>query len=108
MQFLGIPLVIVMGHSGCGAVDAAIKVLKKNAELPGHLPDLVRAIKPAVLVAEKTAKGDLLDNAIAENARRQADRIKTSPPIMQQAYAAKKIDIVAATYDIATGKISLV
>jgi carbonic anhydrase len=108
VQFLGVPLVIVMGHSGCGAVDAAIKVLKKNAVLPGHLPDLIRAIKPAVLVAEKTAKGDILDNAIAENARRQADRIKTSPPIMQQAYASKKIDIVAANYDIATGRIVLV
>jgi carbonic anhydrase len=107
VQFLGTPLVMVMGHSGCGAVDAAIKVLKKNAVLPGHLPDLIRAIKPAVLVAEKTTKGDLLDNAIAENARRQADRIKTSPPIMQQAYAAKKIDVVAAVYDIATGKITL-
>ena len=107
VQFLGVPLVIVMGHSACGAVDAAIKVLKKNAVLPGHLPDLIRAIKPAVLMAEKTATGDLLDNAIAENARRQADRIKTTPPIMQQAYAAKKIDIVAAVYDIATGKITL-
>lgn len=108
VQFLGTPLVIVMGHSGCGAVDAAIKVLKKNVVLPGHLPDLIRAIKPAVLVAEKTAKGDLLDNAIAENARRQADRIKTSPPIMQQAYVSKKIEIVAAVYDIATGKVTLV
>ncbi len=108
VQFLGIPLVLVMGHSACGAVGAAIKVLKENAVLPGHLPDLIRAIKPAVLVAEKTAKGNLLDNAIAENTRRQADRLKTSPPIMQQAYTSKKIDIVAANYDLATGKISLV
>lgn len=108
VQFLGVPLVMVMGHSGCGAVAAAIKVLKEKAVLPGHLPDLIQAIKPAVLVAEKTAKGNLLDNAITENARRQADRVKNSPPIMQQAYKAKKIDIVAANYDIATGKISLV
>lgn len=108
VQFLGVPLVLVMGHSECGAVSAAIKVLKENAVLPGHLPDLIRAIKPAVIVAEKTAKGDLLNNAIVENARRQVARLKTSPPIMQKAYAAKKIDIVAAHYDLATGKISLV
>ena len=69
-------------------------------------PDLL--IRPAVIVAQKTAKGDLLNNAIAENARRQVARLKTSPPIMQKAYAAKKIDIVAAHYDLATGKISLV
>ena len=53
-QFLGAPLIMVLGHSGCGAVDAAIKVLKTKAVLPGHLPELITAIKPAVIVAEKT------------------------------------------------------
>ena len=70
VQFLGVPFILVLGHSKCGAVDAAIKVLKTKAELPGHLPDLVIAIKPAVIVAEKTQKGDLLDNAIAENVQK--------------------------------------
>lgn len=107
VQFLGTPLIIVMGHSACGAVDAAIKVVKTNAVLPGHLPDLIRAIKPAVIVAQKTGKGDLLENAIAENARRQADRLRTSPPIVQQAFKSKKIDIVASVYDIGSGKITL-
>jgi len=106
VQFLGTPLIIVLGHSACGAVDAAIKVVKTNAVLPGHLPDLIRAIKPAVLVAQKMGKGDLLENAIAENARRQADRLRTSPPIVQQAYKSKKIDIVAATYDIGSGNVT--
>src|SRR6266436_5876486 len=53
-QFLGAPLIMVLGHSGCGAVDAAIKVLKDKAVLPGHLSALIAAIKPAVIVAEKT------------------------------------------------------
>src|SRR5512138_2942243 len=35
VEFLGIPLIMVLGHSGCGAVDAAIEVLKKDAKLPG-------------------------------------------------------------------------
>ena len=43
VQFLGVPLVMVLGHSGCGAVDAAIKVMKDKAVLPGHLPELVAA-----------------------------------------------------------------
>src|SRR6185437_4490896 len=33
-QFVGSPLILVLGHSGCGAVDAAIKVVKDNAALP--------------------------------------------------------------------------
>jgi carbonic anhydrase len=108
VQFLGVPLIMVLGHSGCGAVDAAIKVLKAKAVLPGHLPELITAIKPAVIVAERTQSGDLLDNAIGENVRRQVLRLKNSPPVVQKLYAGKKIDIVGGVYDLATGKIALV
>ena len=107
VQFLGAPLIIVLGHSGCGAVDAAIKVLKTKAVLPGRLPQLVSAIKPAVAAVEKAQNGTLLDNAIAENVRRQVAQLRKSPPVVQNAYAAKKIDIVGGVYDIATGKITL-
>ena len=108
VQFLGVPLIMVLGHSQCGAVDAAIKVLKTKAVLPGHLPDLITGIKPAVIVAERTQTGNLLDNAIAENVRRQVTRLKNSPPVVQKAYVGKKIDIVGGVYDLATGKITLV
>jgi carbonic anhydrase len=108
VQFLGVPLVMVLGHSGCGAVDAAIKVLKDKAVLPGHLPELIAAIKPAVYEAEKAKSGSLLDNAIAENVKRQVTRLKRSQPIIAKAYDSKKIDIVGATYDIATGTVALV
>jgi len=107
-QFLGAPLIMVLGHSGCGAVDAAIKVLNGKAVLPGHLPQLIAAIKPAVIVAEKTQSGNLLDNAVTENVRRQVARLKSSPPIVQKLYASKKIDIVGGVYDLAYGKIALV
>jgi carbonic anhydrase len=108
VQFLGVPLIMVLGHSGCGAVEAAIKVLKTGVELPGHLPELIAAIKPAVIIAEKSQGGDLLDNAIAANVRGQVSQLKNSPPIVQKSYADKKIDIVGGVYDIATGKIAIV
>src|SRR3712207_3984048 len=47
-RFLGVPLVMILGHSNCGAVSATIKVLQEGAALPGHLPELVNSIKPAV------------------------------------------------------------
>jgi carbonic anhydrase len=107
-QFLGVPLIMVLGHSGCGAVDAAIKVLKTKAVLPGHLPQLIASIKPAVVVAGKTQSGNLLDNAVAENVRRQVSRLKNSPPVVQKSYAGKKIDIVGGVYDLATGKVTII
>jgi carbonic anhydrase len=108
VQFLGIPFILVLGHTKCGAVDAAIKTLKSKTVLPGHLPGLVGAIKPAVIAAEKRGGGELLDNAIAENVRAHVARLKSAPPIVQKFYAEKKIDIRGGVYDLPTGKIALI
>ncbi len=108
VQFLGIPLIVVLGHSGCGAVDAAIKVVKANAQLPGHLPELIAAIKPAAVIAGRLAPNDTLGYAIAENVRRQVTRLEASPPIVQKLHREKKIDIVGGVYDIGTGKVAMV
>ena len=83
-------------------------MLKDKVVLPGHLPALIAGIKPAVIVAEKTKTGNLLDNAVAENVRRQMARLKSSPPTVQKLYASKKIDIVGGVYDLASGKIALI
>src|SRR4029450_10115363 len=45
---LGTPMILVLGHDSCGAVDATIKSLKDNTPPPGHIPSLVAAIAPAV------------------------------------------------------------
>lgn len=108
VQFLGAPLLLVVGHSACGAVDAAIKTSHTSAKLPGHLPELVGAIKPAVAMAEKVKGGTLLDNAILENVKLQVARLKTASPVIQKAYRDKRIDIQGGVYDIATGKVTLV
>jgi carbonic anhydrase len=108
VQFLGTPLIFVLGHSNCGAVDAAIKVVKSGAVLPGHLPELVTAIKPAAITAARLAPNDMLNYAIADNVRRQVGRLKGANPIVAQAYKDRKIDIAGGVYDIATGRVTLV
>src|SRR2546423_9610010 len=52
---LGTPLILVLGHDACGAVDATIKSLKDDKPLPGHMPSLVQALAPAVKAV--SAKG---------------------------------------------------
>src|SRR5262249_57484364 len=48
VAILGVPLILVLGHDSCGAIDATIKSLKDGTTLPGHLPSLVKALTPAV------------------------------------------------------------
>jgi carbonic anhydrase len=73
---LGVPLV-VLGHEKCGAVDAAVKVVKENATFPGAIGQMVEPIIPAVIRAQGQP-GDLLDNAVRENVRRTVIRLRTS------------------------------
>src|SRR6202140_4377172 len=63
---LAVPLILVLGHESCGAVDAAIKSLKDNATLPGHMPSLVDGIAPAVKAVSQQG-GDTLAKAIRQN-----------------------------------------
>jgi carbonic anhydrase len=107
VKFLGVPLVMVLGHTNCGAVSAAVKVVMERAELPGHLPDLIKSIEPAVLAAHAKHPSDLVAVAIEENVRLNVERLKQDVPIMSEAVAAKKIGVVGGIYDLATGKIGL-
>jgi len=107
VKFLGVPLIMVLGHSGCGAVAATIKVMKEKAELPGHLPELINAIKPAIDLAEKAKAANPLAEAIAQNVRYNVRRLQEAKPIIAEAVAAGKVKVVGGVYDIATGKVTL-
>ncbi|MEJ0016604.1 MAG: carbonic anhydrase [Acetobacteraceae bacterium] len=87
VRFLGAPLVFVLGHSQCGAVDAAIKVMNENAVLPGLLPGLIAKIKPAVATAQASRPASLLDAAIAENVRQSMRKINETRPILSEGIA---------------------
>jgi carbonic anhydrase len=73
VQVLKTPLIMVLGHEACGAVDATIKSVKDGTTLPGHLPSLVAALKPAV---DQGQVGDILANAIRRNVMLNVDKLK--------------------------------
>ncbi|MBS1800384.1 MAG: carbonic anhydrase [Acidobacteria bacterium] len=104
---LGVSLVMILGHSQCGAVKAAIQHLHDKDALPGAINDLVNAIKPAVLDSQHQS-GDPLGNAIRANVARGVDRLKGLGPIVAPAVASGKIKIAGAVYDLATGKVNMV
>ncbi|WP_315725736.1 MULTISPECIES: carbonic anhydrase [unclassified Bradyrhizobium] len=105
VKFLGIPLVLVLGHSGCGAVDATIKVLKDGTKLPGHLPELVNALKPGVEAAIARKPQDLLAEATKENVRHNVQRLSKAKPIVSSMVADGKVKIIGGVYDIESGRV---
>lgn len=107
IKILGVPLLMVLGHTNCGAVGAAVKFVTEHAELPGHLPDLVKSIEPAVIAAHARHPSDLVAASIEENVKLNVHRLDDDAPIVSEALAAKKIAAVGGVYDLATGKIRL-
>jgi carbonic anhydrase len=107
VSVLGTPLVLVLGHQACGAVDATIKQVKNGTSFPGHIPSLTKALTPAVEAASKQP-GDLLANAIKENVLLTVQQLQTAEPILSEAVSQKKLKVVGGVYDLNTGKVQLV
>ena len=74
-EHLHVPLVVVMGHSDCGAVSAALE----GGTLPGKLPNLMAALRPAV---DQSAHepGDRLDNAVRDNVVHVVEQLRSAKP----------------------------
>jgi carbonic anhydrase len=106
VQVLNTPLIMVLGHDACGAVDATIKSVKDGTTLPGHLPALVAAIRPAV-EAVKDESGDMLANAIRRNVLLNVEKLKTAAPVLESFTADKKIRIVGGIYKLKSGRVDL-
>jgi carbonic anhydrase len=95
---LGVKVVMVLGHTGCGAVKAAMK----SDAVPGQISVLYKHLRPAV---EKSG-GDL-DKAIGFNAQHQAELLRTSSTVIRDQLKAGKLKVESGIYDLASGKITL-
>jgi carbonic anhydrase len=101
---LGVPLIVVLGHSKCGAVEAACDVVTKKATFPGSIGPMVKAIVPAAM-AVKGKPGDFVDNTVRESAKRTATQVATKSKIVADLVKSGKVKVVAARYDLAAGTV---
>jgi carbonic anhydrase len=102
VDHLNVPLVLILGHDGCGAVDAVVS----GGEAHGHIVDLVEAIKPAVETARKM-KGDLLNNSIDVNTQNIVAKLKSSEPILSLTVKQDKLKILGARYHLDSGMVNI-
>jgi carbonic anhydrase len=107
VSVLATPLILVLGHDACGAVDATIKSLKDGKTLPGHLPSLVTAIAPAVKSASQES-GDTLENAIRQNVIDNVVKLKSTDPILSAAVEQQKLKVVGGIYRLRRGHVQLI
>ncbi len=98
MAVLGTRVLMVLGHSACGAVKAAIAA--KAA--PGQISALYRYIRPAV-----DAAGGDFEKSIKANAQIQAKLLTESSPVIADAVKGGTLKVVAAYYDLASGQVAL-
>jgi len=103
---LNTPLILVLGHESCGAIDATIKSIKDGTTLPGHMRNLVTALAPAVH-AVQGEPGDLLANAIRRNVTLNAKKLKTSAPILKSFVDDHRVRVVGGIYQLKTGRVEL-
>lgn len=102
VEHLGTPVVVVMGHEKCGAVQATLG----GGEPGTHIQSLVEAISPAVIEAKKKP-GEPLVNAVRANVQLVVQQLRRSGPILAEQLRSHKIRIVGAVYELDSGSVLL-
>lgn len=102
VEHLGVPLVMVLGHTQCGAVTAAVQ----GGEFPGHIGSIVAAIQPAV-AASKDQAGDAVINATLANVRLIVDQIKHCEPILAEMVRHSQLTVVGGIYHLDSGVVEI-
>ena len=99
----GSKLILVLGHTKCGAVKGAVDDVKL-----GYIESLVRQIKPAVDTAraKSPAAQDLVDQVAEANVNNVVELIHTRSAILSEMLSKGEISVVGAMFDLGTGKVT--
>lgn len=104
----GTELVVVMGHTHCGAIKATLQSLLENGDHPSeNIRDIVERISPAVipLLDKGLDPKELVREATRANVRLAADHLRHGSKILERRILDGKLTVVGAEYSIETGKV---
>ena len=105
---LNAPLIMVLGHTSCGAVGAAIKAMEKHENFPGHIQTLATAISPAVREAIKNDPKNIADYATRQNVRNNVIKLREATPLICDRVDKGQLRVVGGLYDLKTGRVELI
>lgn len=98
------PILMVLGHSNCGAVTATAT----NAEAEGHITDLVKKIQPALNACKEcdhSSQNDLINDVIVENTLEIVESLPKESAIIHELVEHGKLFIIGAIYEMETGEV---
>jgi carbonic anhydrase len=106
----GTPLVVVLGHSDCGAVKATLEEIRAPAGMPSpNLAMIVDRIRPAaerVLQQEQGANpAELVRKTVRANVQASVDQLRHGSGLLEELISAGKLVIVGAKYSISSGRV---
>jgi carbonic anhydrase len=107
---LGVKLVVVLGHSDCGAIKAAISAVTEGKTYPSSKYGAIGGVVDLLVPTVKSLPADerTLGRCVPANAIAQAQDLSRRGPIIAPAVQAGTIDVVAGVYNIANGAVSIV
>ncbi len=107
---LGASLIMVLGHTQCGAVKAAIDAEENNTDFPGHIQIISSAIaEPVQRARAKNLVGDNLLKAVTiENVLSNVELLRKSTPLLSRLIKAGKLKVIGGVYNLDSGRVELV
>jgi carbonic anhydrase len=103
---LGVPLIVVLGHDSCGAVQATLKALDDGVIPRGYVRDLVERVTPSVLTGRRQGL-TLLDEFEAHHVRETAAQLLSRSTAILERIKTGDLAIVGVTYHLADGRVVL-
>jgi carbonic anhydrase len=102
---LQVPLIVVLGHERCGAVQAAVSVVENDATFPGSIGQMIEPIIPAVLQASRGGPDGLWERAAKHNVQRIVQRLRTTEQMLVEPQQDGRLKIVGAYYNLDSGRV---
>lgn len=96
-------LIMVLGHSNCGALDAALKEMKFD----NHIQSIINALQPAIKSVQEES-GDRLEKAIKSNVRHVVSQLKSAQPVLAPLVSKESLKIIGGYYKLDSGQVELI